>query len=276
MFAALAFSGKEPRGIRRVWARHFGTKPEVEKTRLPGGGCFFELQVPACAKINWDAVFHTAGRLSSPMVLPAEVTPRQGCGVTRFIPEALPPRTVLATAQALLKTSGEKRVPVTVVDLRGILAREMEGIVQNSGNVRIVTSNMRAYTHTCEFMMERYGASVVVGAPGMGVPQGSLVVLPFGAEQAFSLSADSIALLPETAGEKQPGMLYAGPPVLPDEYALLRPGGIDAGVFAGALYELCAVKRFGRLPAGRLCWGETGVDMVFAAEKTAALLRKNA
>lgn len=253
MFAALAYREGEADGrLRRVFGRLFGERIAPVKTAVGQGECFFTASVTPGARIRWDDLFVSMGRLSREMVLPEELEIPPGCGITRFTPGALKPRVVMNTAAALLARLGETRFPVTIVDLRGSLCSLVIPIVRTCANVRIVTANTGLYREICERLMDEYGASVPVCPPGAGVPRSGVVILPFGAGSAASPIRGPVCLAPEGGPSTGGTMLTVNGLCLPEEYERLRPPGLPAELFGAALYEKCSVREIGALTAAEL------------------------
>ncbi|HIR52700.1 MAG TPA: hypothetical protein IAB39_04770 [Candidatus Onthovicinus excrementipullorum] len=266
MFAALAYKEGEAAGLRKMWKRLFGEPITPQKVSIDRRECFFTASVTRGTRIRWDDLFIRMGRLSREMVLPEELHIPEGCGITRFVPAALGPRVVMNTAADLLAQAGGGRIPVTVVDLRGRLCGMMIPIVRSCAEVRVVTANTAVYRNTCERLMEEYGASVVVCPPGSGSVRGGVVVLPFGGECPVDTAPDTLYIAPEGDGPAGGAVLSTCGIRLGEMYGALRPNGISELLFAAALYEKCAVRGIGSLPAERLTYMGQGISQPDAAD----------
>jgi len=268
MFACLQITRERPCGWRK------GTPPALVRVEPPGGAPFFRLEVTWRGKgeLPWAEIERAAGRLRTRMLFPEGVCPppppparsasqaQLEPGLRAFVPRRLPLLLCLRAAQQVLQAARTpaRQLRVTVVDSKGVLARQLEPLVPLAGSLRVYTPEAAVYRAAAGQLQRRYGVALVISDSPACFAQSHVVVaeslrLFTGRENGLILTPELI-LTPD-GGTALPGNCAAhgsraarcGAPILPEAYARLCPPGIDPLRFACALYELCGVKEMERL-----------------------------
>ncbi|MDR2686939.1 MAG: hypothetical protein LBB75_04245 [Oscillospiraceae bacterium] len=279
MFACLQITKARPRGWRRA------APPALVRVEPPGGAPFFRLEVTRRGRgeLPWAEIERAAGRLRTRMMFPEGLCPppppppRSAAqaqlepGLRAFVPRRLPLLLCLRAAQQVLQAARApaRQLRVTVVDSRGVLARQLEPLVPLAGSLRVFTPDPGLYRAAAEQLQRRYGVALVVSDSPACFAQSHVVVadglrLFTGRESGLILTPDAATALPGCRAAR------CGEPVLPEAYARLCPPGIDPLRFACALYELCGVKEMERLRFTHFSFD--GVGQAFTLEDLAGMV----
>jgi len=273
--------GPQPR--LRGWRK--SVPPMLVRVEPPGGAPFFRLDVTRRGRgeLPWSEIERTAGRLRTRMLFPEGVTPppppparsasqaQLEPGLRAFVPRRLPLLLCLRAAQQVLEAARApaRQLRVTVVDSKGMLARQLEPLVPLAGSLRVFTSDPSLYRAAAEQLQRRHGITLVVSDSPACFAQSHLVVaddlrLFTGRESGLILTPDRETALPGCRAAR------CGEPVLPEAYARLCPPGIDPLRFACALHELCGVKEMERLRFTHFSFD--GVRQEFSIEDLAGMV----
>jgi len=290
MFACLQIT-KEARPLwplgpqPRLLGRRKAAPPVLVRVEPPGGAPFFRLEVAhrGRGELPWAEIERTAGRLRTRMIFPEGVTPpppphprsasqaQLEPGLRAFVPRRLPLLLCLRAAQQVLQATRApaRQLRVTVVDSKGILARQLEPLVPLAGSLRVFTPDPPLYRAAAEQLQRRYGVTLVVSDSPACFAQSHVVVADD--LRLFTGREGGLILTPDT-GTSLPGCRAArcGEPILPEAYARLCPPGIAPLRFACALFELCGVKEMERLRFS--CFSFDGVSQKFTFEELADMV----
>ena len=281
MFACLQITKEAPR--LRAWRKP--ASPALVRVEPPGGAPFFRLEATMSKRgaIDWDMIERTAGRLRTRMLFPEGVSPpppplpRSAAqaqlepGLRAFAPRRLPLLLCLRMAQQALQASGvpARQLRVTIVDTKGVLARQLEPLVPLAGSLRVYTPEPALYRAAAQQLQRRYGIALILSDSPACFAQSHVVVADD--LRLFTGREGGLNLTPET-GATPPNCRAArcGEPILPEPYARLCPPGIDPLRFACALYELCGVKEMERLQFAHFRFA--GVSQDFTLEDLAGMV----
>lgn len=284
MFACLQIN---PKDAARLRGRHKTPPHTLVRVEPPAGAPFFLLEATRrknSKDLPWNEIEHTAGRLRTRMLFPEGVTPPPAPpaasaaqaqlepGLRAYAPKRLPLLLCLRMAQQVLQLSHvpARELRVTVVDSKGALRRQLEGLVPLAGSLRVFTPEPALYRATAEQLQRRYGIALVVSDSVGSFAQSHVVIaddlrLFTGREKGLIFTPDT---QPPISGCR---VLRFGPPVLPQAYAALCPPGIAPLHFACALYELCGVKQMERMQVSHIRFD--GISQDYTPEDVASMLR---
>ena len=281
MFACLQITKEAPR--LRGWRK--SVPPMLVRVEPPGGAPFFRLEVARRTRneLPWAEIERTAGRLRTRMIFPEGVCPpspppprsasraQLEPGLRAFAPRRLPLLLCLRAAQQILQSlkTPARQLCVTVVDSKGVLARQLEPLVPLAGSLRVFTPEPSLYRAAAEQLQRRYGITLVISDSPACFAQSHVVVAE---DLRLFTGRESGLILTPDAGMAPPGCRAArcGDPILPEAYTRLCPPGIDPLRFACALFELCGVKEMERL--GFTHFRFDGVSQTFTLEDLAGMV----
>ena len=220
-----------------------------QKIEVPGALPFYEISAKAYrGRCPWEAVENAAGALRSRMLLPPSIVPPEESGLLPFSPSVFCERLLFNTAVRSIEKMrlDPCRVSVTLFDENAYLVDLVQSLVPLAFQIRVVTACVAAYETLGEYLLEKFGISLVVSArsddsvlsstfiisaPGKNVP----LVFP---GILFTNRKERMMNAVVMTGEGFD---------LPQKYAPLLPEKIDPLTFAGALYELCGADELGKL-----------------------------
>jgi len=287
MFACLQITKEASR--LRGWRK--AATPALVRVEPPGGAPFFRLEAARRGRneLPWAEIERAAGRLRTRMLFPEGVTPppppparsasqaQLEPGLRAFAPRRLPLLLCLRAAQQVLQAARApaRQLRVTVVDSKGILARQLEPLVPLAGSLRVFTPDPSLYRAAAEQLQRRYGATLVVSDSPACFAQSHVVVaddlsLFTGREGGLILTPDMETALPGCCAVRNCRIARCGEPILPEAYARLCPPGIDPLRFACALFELCGAKELERLRFTHFAFD--GVSQKFSLEDLAGIV----
>lgn len=225
-------------------------------------------------RLPWERIADQAGRMGRRLVLPPGVQPPPGSGLGAFCPSAWRLAVALCTAQAVFHRSGlplyRRRVGLLDPSAKGLAL--VEPLLRYCSEVWVWSEQPEPYQALAEEMMELYGASVVLTGRAGALRSLPLLFAPYPCQPA---GLESPALLLAPAGISWNGQILTD--LLPAAGALPPPPpGIEASLFAGALYELGSVRRLGTLPAVTALCGGRRLTLEEIALHTARLGREGA
>ena len=287
MFACLQITKEAP----RLRLRRGPAIPLLVRVEPPGGAPFFRLEAAANKRgaLAWDGIERAAGRLRTRMLFPEGTYPppsppprsaaqaQMEPGLRAFAPRRLPLLLCLRAAQQVLQASNvpARQLRVTIVDSKGVLARQLEPLVPLAGSLRVYTPEPALYRAAAQQLQRRYGIALILSDSPACFAQSHVVVaddlrLFTGRESGLIFTPDTETALLGCCAAYNGRVVRCGAPVLPEAHAALCPPGIDPLRFACALFELCGVKEMERLRFRH--FGFDGVSQEFTLEALAEIV----
>ncbi|MCL2507664.1 MAG: hypothetical protein FWF05_00665 [Oscillospiraceae bacterium] len=262
MFVILQIGERKKDVLSRLKERFSPEEPGLSKIAVRNGAPFFILRVRRRKDgVPWAEVKSAAGKGAARMLYTSDDRPPESMKLRAFEPDRLPFWGIWNSAAGLLKNSGVNppELRLGIVDCEGELCGELSRAVMLASVVRVVTRKTRLYEAAAEKMMERYGASVLVGSDEAFVENCNFVVR----KEGLAIGGHGSSCAVTGSGFE-----------LPAEYAGLRPENVDETLFACALYECCGVRALGKQPFENLFWNGTKESQPEIRSKIINILQK--
>ncbi len=222
---------------------------QKEKIEVPGSLPFYKISAKSYRRgCPWDAVGAAAGALRSRVLLPPGVVATQESGIIPFLPSVFPERLLFNTAVFSIEKMrlDPCRVSVTLYDENAYLVDLVQSLVPLAFQIRVVTQCVTAYEAVGEYLLEKFGISLIVSARSDdSVLSSTFIISASGRNIPLVFSG---ILFTNRKERMMNAVVMTGEGFdLPEKYALLMPEKIEPLMFAGALYELCGADDLGRL-----------------------------
>ena len=245
MFAVLKIKPEEKDLKTRL--KHFFSPPEpvFERVNVKGAAPFYRLEIyeKQCGQ-GYCEVVKLLGSCSK-AVIPTVGTDVSGAnGLKIFKPTLLPNIMTVNSAEDYLKKRKYDKTAFTlgIKDRKGSFSQHLEKFVNLAGEIRVFTENEFAYKSVCDKIYDLYGLSVVICRNARSFGSCDMLISP---ENEFDRYFNNCMLV--RCGENGYNILKGEGITLPKYAEKLLPDGVDALVFASALYEACALKTLGTL-----------------------------
>ncbi len=241
MFATVEFYEGEKsltKRLRRLFVRE---KITVERVNLPENEYFYKLKVPVHkGRMPAEGLKKISRSLSDGLIFPKDL--KNEFGIKAYTSAYFKDMLVFNSAVSLIEKSISNPVDtvITLIDKKGFLNTEINRLVPFTGELKIITDNIRAYEGTTRRIMEEYGLSIMVSDRLSSIPEKGIII---------SRHSDVIPVYFKgllITGEKR---LLPFARVLTGEgiksrgdYSSLCPEGIDMTDFLSALCEVCFVR----------------------------------
>ena len=226
-------------------------EPLVEKKKIevPGALPFYNLSAKNYrGHCPWEEVESAAGSLRSRVLFPPGIVPPQESGLRPFSPSVFFERLLFNTAVHSIEKMrlDPCRVSVTLFDENAYLVDLAENLVPLAFQVRVVTSCVAAYEALGEYLLEKSGISLVVGARvDDSVLSSTFIISATGKNVPLIFPG---ILFTRRKERMMNAVVMTGEGFsLPQKYASLLPEKIEPLAFAGALYELCGADELGKM-----------------------------
>jgi len=250
MFAVLKIKPEEKGLGTRL--RHFFSPPVplFERVNVRNAAPFYRLEIyeKQCGQ-GYGEVIKMLGSCAK-AVIPTDGTDISGTnGLKIFKPTLLPNIMTVNSAEAYLEKRKYDRTAFTLgfKDRKGAFSQYLEKFVDFAGEIRVFTKNEFAYKNVCEKIYDSYGLSVVVSLNEHSLDRCDMIISP---ANEFDRYFNNCVLV--RCGENEYSILKGDGITLPKYAEELLPDGVDALVFASALYEACALKALGSLKYGKM------------------------
>jgi len=222
---------------------------EKEKIEVPGALPFYKIKAKSYrGECPWTAIEEAAGALRSRVLLPPGTLPSKESTVTPFEPAVFFERLLFNTAaDAIEKMHLDPcRVSITVFDENAYLIDLIEKLVPFAFQLKVVTACTAAYEKLGEYLLERFGLSILVCARADDSVLSSTFIIS-GTGKAVPLIFSGI-LFSNRKEKLMNAVVMTGEGFdLPEKFSCLLPQKIDVLTFAGALYELCGADELGKM-----------------------------
>lgn len=240
MFAVLTVKPEEKGVFIRL--RHFFSPPQpvFERINVKGAAPFYRLEIyENRCKDGYCEVAEMLGSCAR-AVIPTQGTDISGAKTLKiFKPTLLPNIMTVNSAEAYLQNQnhGKQQFSLGIRDRTGAFSQYLEKFVKLAGEIRVFTKNEFAYKSVCEKIYDAYGLSVVLSLNERSLDGCDAILSP---SNEFDRYFNNCLLV--RCGENGYNILKGEGVTLPEYVEALRPDGVDRLVFAGALYETCALK----------------------------------
>ncbi len=246
MFAVIEVNRKDKSVFRKLISSLSCSQPELIKVAVKSGAPYFIIRVSGSKKIPWDDITYMVGRCSSNLLIGKETKVPDELKKRCFSPKLLPLLMLSNTATDMLKGSA-KKLNVGIVDPFAVLNTRIYEYADFSSNITVVTKKTSDYIGICEELTDCFGIGASVTENIDRIKNCDIVISEKGveAEICFCIRGN---------GSKNCFEFFDF--MLPPVYEQKIPNGIDREDFAGALYELCGVRRISELKFKKVKLGE--------------------
>ncbi len=245
MFATVEFYEGE-RSIKGRMKRFFFKEKIIsERVNLPENEYFYRLKVPVYkGEIPEERLKKITEGLRDGLIFPKSF--RNVGGIKEWSPSYFKDILLFNTAVSQIEKSvfNPAETLITLIDKKGVLHTEISRLVPFSGELKVITDNVKAYERESEIIMREYGLSLFVSDKLSNIPERGIII---------SCRSDIIPVYFKgliITGEKR---LFPFARVLSGEgikktgsYGRLCPEGIDMTDFLSALCEVCFAKELRR------------------------------
>lgn len=245
MFATVEFYEGEKTLKGRMKRFFFKEKIISEKVNLPENEYFYKLKVPVHkGVIPEERLKRITEGLTDGLIFPGSFN--NYSGIKTWSPSYFKDIMLFNTAVSQIEKSvfNPAETLITLIDKRGVLHTEISRLVPFSGELKVITDNVRAYEREAERIMREYGLSLFVSDKLSLIPERGIII----SRRSDIIPVYFKGLL--ITGEKR---LFPFARVLSGEgikergsYGRLCPEGIDMTDFLSALCEVCFAKELRR------------------------------
>ena len=219
------------------------------KAEVPGALPFYTIEAKSYrSEYPWKAVEAAAGALRSRVLFPPETFPPQESLLVPFKADIFSERLLFnAAAESIQKMQLDPcRVSITLFDENAFLVDLVEKLVPLAFRLRIITNCVTAYEKLGEYLLERFGISIVISARADDNILSSTFII---SDTAKNVPLIFPGVLFTNRKEKlMNAVVMTGEGFdLPEKYLSILPRGIEPLSFAGALYELCGADELGKM-----------------------------
>lgn len=238
MFATVEFYEGERTLKGRIKSFFFKEKIISERVELPENEYFYRLKVPVHkGTIPEERLKRITESLTDGLIFPRDF--RNFTGIKEWSPSYFKDILLFNTAVSQIEKSvfNPAQTLITLIDKKGVLHSSVSRLVPFSGELKIITDNVRAYERESERIMSEYGLSLFVSNRLSDIPEKGIVI---------SARSDIIPVYYKgliITGEKR---LFPFARVLSGEgikekgaYGRFCPEGIDMTDFLSAVCEVC-------------------------------------
>lgn len=256
MLAALQIQQRHPHGWRQRIRERVRSTGEVcsHLVSLPGGH-YIQIVAEADRKgrVNWPEIRRVTGGEASRLLLPRQLTPPAGCGVSPFAGNELRQALMRQTALHLLQANPAlSRCPVVICDPQARHPELAESLTPLAADLRVLTARPAGYRPAVEAAMARHGAALPLTDDLSCLTGAALVLAPDGIDGDPPLPRGWVLSGVEQARPRTvTGYIPAGYAA----YMPTLPPGCDIWDYLAGLYELSGVYSLGEEPPLALCAG---------------------
>ncbi len=238
MFATVEFYEGERTFKKRV--KRFFVKEKIlsERVNLPENEYFYKLKVPVHkGNIPEERLKRITAGLSDGLIFPKGF--KNDSGIKVWSPSYFKDILLFNTALSQIEKSvfNPAETLITLIDKKGVLHTEISRLVPFSGELKVITDNVRAYERESERIMKEYGLSLFVSDKLSVIPERGIII---------SRHSDIIPVYFKGLLITDEKRLFPFARVLSGEgikaqefYERLCPDGIDMTDFLSALCEVC-------------------------------------
>ncbi len=238
MFATVEFYEGERTFKKRFKRIFFKEKILSERVELPENEYFYKLKVPVhkgC--IPEERLKRITAGLTDGLIFPKNFI--NDSGIKTWSPSYFKDILLFNTAVSQIEKSvfNPAETLITLIDKRGVLHTEISRLVPFSGELKVITDNVRAYERESERIMKEYGLSLFISDKLSVIPERGIII---------SRHSDVIPVYFKGLLITDEKRLFPFARVLSGEgikaqenYERLCPEGIDMTDFLSALCEVC-------------------------------------
>ena len=222
-------------------------EPQLVDVAVRSGAPFFTLDCPEIYikkeggySLPWDKIISAVGRCASRMLIPERINIPAGIPVSRFVSGYFSHRLLLDSVATIIRKCRLKPSDtyVAVIDSNGLLSEDIEQFVVLSSCIKIITNRRSKYEELSLRLMKKYGAVIMIADDYAAVKSCNFLVSTYA--KLVPDFFDGLVFCQNSNNNR----FYSLKDIeLPYEYEKLLPPEIDRLDFAGALYELCGVKK---------------------------------
>ncbi len=241
MFATVEFYEGERTFKGRMKRFFFKEKILSERVVLPENEYFYKLKVPVHkGVIPEERLKRITASLTDGLIFPKGF--RNDRGIKAWSPSYFKDVVLFNTALSQIEKSvfNPAETLITLIDRKGVLHTEVSRLVPFSGELKVITDNVRAYERESERIMRDYGLSLFVSDRLSAIPEKGIII---------SRHSDIIPVYFKGLLITDEKRLFPFARVLTGEgikahkaYEGLCPEGIDMTEFLSALCEVCFVS----------------------------------
>lgn len=254
MFATVEFYEGEKTLKGRIKSFFFKDKIISERVNLPENEYFYKLKVPVHkGSIPEERLKRITEGLTDGLIFPESY--KNDIGIRVWSPSYFKDIMLFNTALSQIEKSifNPAETLITLIDKRGVLHGSVSRLVPFSGELKVITDNVRAYERESERLMREYGLSLFISDRLSAIPESGIII---------SRHSDIIPVYFKGLLITAEKRLFPFARVLTGEgirgqedYGRLCPPGTDMTDFLSALCEVCFVKEL------RKCEYEKLVDI---------------
>ncbi|MBQ3151780.1 MAG: hypothetical protein IJB86_11110 [Clostridia bacterium] len=211
--------------------------PELLKVAVKDGAPYFKIKVQKYKKIPWDDILYMAGRCASNVIVDEKIELPFDLNVRRFVPEILPMKILFNTVHDLLDFLNIKKAIIGINDPDAKYCDFIALMVRYCSEIRVLTYNNQKYEDVCLQIFDEYGLSVILTEVTDSLKKCDYIISEKSTDESITFSLYG----------KDDSRMCAEVINLPPVYSQKLPEGVGELTFASALYELCGVKRLGKL-----------------------------
>ncbi len=241
MFATVEFYEVERTLKNRMKRLFLKEKILSERVNLPENEYFYKLKVPVYnGTVPEERLKRITEGLTDGLIFPKNYI--NDSGIKGWSPSYFRDILLFNTALSQIEKSvfNPAETLITLIDRKGVLHSSVSRLVPFSGELKVITDNVKAYERESERIMSEYGLSLFISDKLSSIPERGIII---------SRSSDVVPVYFKGLLITDEKRLFPFARVLSgegikarEEYERLCPAGVDMTDFLSALCEVCFVS----------------------------------